>query len=739
MDRIEIGGLKVAQELADFIEKEVLPGTHVDSRGFWQGFENLVNKLAPENRELLEQRDRLQQQIDDWHKAHRGDDYDVADYRAFLEEIGYLVQHAEDFQITTANVDPEIAEIAGPQLVVPVNNARFALNAANARWGSLFDALYGTDVIEDRGETETLVTYNPSRGAHVFEIVNQFLDQTLPLDAGSHANVREYRLIDGLDHHKHVECQMNDGSITSLQNEDAFAGYAYTDDFVSSLLYRNHGLHIEMKFDPSVSECQRHPAGLCDVMLESAVTAIQDLEDSVAAVDAEDKVVAYRHWLGLMKGTLTARFHKGYRTIEREMEEDRHYRNPQGEYFTLPGRSLMLVRNVGHAMMSDAMLDKDGNEVPEGIIDAVITSLIAMHDLIRGPQGNSRTGSIYIVKPKMHGPEEVAFTVKLFGQVENLIGLPYNTLKMGLMDEERRTTLNLKACMAEAKERIIFINTGFLDRTGDEIHTCMEAGAMQRKQDIKNQPWLAAYELNNVSTGLMTGMPGHGQIGKGMWAKPDAMYEMLTDKIDHVLAGANCAWVPSPTAATLHAKHYHIVDVHKQQQLLSHDPTIDIERMLKLPVMQQDELSETEIIREIDNNVQGVLGYIVRWIDKGIGCSKVPDINNVNLMEDRATLRISSQHLANWLHHGICTESQVMASMRRIAEEVDRQNAKDNSYTPMSQDPENNLAFQAARALIFEGREQSNGYTEEILHRYRREAKAQQLMMQQQQPLEVVK
>ena len=736
MDRIDRGGLKVAGVLADFIEREVLPGTHVHRKGFWQGFEALINRLAPVNRALLQKREALQQQIDDWHAEHRGQDFDVDAYRSFLEQIGYLVTEAEDFLITTTKVDPEISQIAGPQLVVPLDNARFALNAANARWGSLFDALYGTDVIEENDDLQRLVTYNPSRGAKVFEFVNNFLDQAIPLDDASHSDVSEYRLIDGLDHHKHVEFVLKDGSCTSLSDEDAFVGYCYADDIVSRLLFRNHGLHIEMKFDPNVSECQRHPAGLCDVILESAVTSIQDLEDSVAAVDAEDKVVAYRNWLGLMKGTLTAKFQKGYRPTERSMSPDRDYRSPEGEFFTLPGRSTMMVRNVGHSMTSDAILDRDGNEVPEGIIDAVITSLIAVHDLKRGPLGNSRTGSVYIVKPKLHGPEEAAFAAKLFGQVEALLGLPYNTLKLGMMDEERRTSINLKACIAELKERIIFINTGFLDRTGDEIHTCMEAGAMQRKEDVKKQRWFDVYEDNNVSAGLMTGMPGHGQIGKGMWPKPDAMFEMLTDKIDHTLAGANCAWVPSPTAATLHAIHYHMVDVHRRQLLLSHNPPADIDKMLSIPTLQQNELSESKILREIDNNVQGILGYIVRWIDQGIGCSKVPDIGNTNLMEDRATLRISSQHLANWLHHGICSESQVMSSLRRLAVTVDNQNAGDSRYCRMSDDLDNNLAYQAALELIFEGRAQLNGYTEPVLHRYRRKAKAAQMALAH-QPLAV--
>lgn len=736
MYRIERGGLQVAGVLADFIEKEVLPGTHVHSKGFWQGFETLINKLAPVNRALLQKREALQQQIDDWHRAHRGQEFDAEAYRSFLEQIGYLVTETEDFLITTTKVDPEISQIAGPQLVVPLDNARFALNAANARWGSLFDALYGTDVIEESHDCQKLVTYNPSRGTKVFEFVNNFLDQAIPLEDASHSNVREYKLIDGLDHHKHVDIVLKDGSCTSFRDEDAFAGYCYADDFVSSLLFRNHGLHIEMKFDPAVTECQRHPAGLCDVMLESAVTSIQDLEDSVAAVDAEDKVVAYRNWLGLMKGTLTAKFQKGYRPVERAMAPDRDYRTPEGEYFTLPGRSTMMVRNVGHSMMSDAILDSDGNEVPEGIIDAVITSLIAVHDMKRGPLGNSRAGSVYIVKPKMHGPEEVAFAAKLFGKVEALLGLPYNTLKLGMMDEERRTSINLKACIAEVKERIIFINTGFLDRTGDEIHTCMEAGAMQRKENMKKQPWFDVYEDNNVSAGLMTGMPGHGQIGKGMWPKPDAMFDMLCDKIDHTLAGANCAWVPSPTAATLHAIHYHMVDVHKRQLLLSHKTPVDIDAMLSIPTLQQGELSEAEILREVDNNVQGILGYIVRWIDKGIGCSKVPNYNNVNLMEDRATLRMSSQHLANWLHHGICSEAQVMSSLRRIAVKVDEQNAGDSGYCRMSDDLDNNLAYQAACELIFEGRAQPNGYTEPVLHEYRRKAKAVQMMLAQ-QPLAV--
>jgi malate synthase len=726
VERVQKGTLQVARVLADFIEQEALPGTDVHVEGFWQGFEKLIDELAPKNKSLLEKRDQLQLLIDNWHLQNKGGQQDLAAYKTFLQEIGYLLPEVEDFQVSTEHVDAEISEIAGPQLVVPINNARYALNAANARWGSLFNALYGTDVIEEQPGYERDVTYNPSRGSKVFEFTNRLLDQAIPLQNASHSDVREYRLVDADQDSKQVECILSNGSRTSLSNAESFVGYQHSEGAVTKLLFRHHGLHLVLRFDPSVSACQRHPAGICDVILESAVTSIQDFEDSVAAVDTEDKIEAYRNWLGLMQGNLTARFNKGYRIVERSMQPDHNYLSPTGESFTLPGRSLMLVRNVGHLMTSDAILTQDGDEVPEGIMDAMITSLIAIHDLKRGTQGNSRSGSIYIVKPKMHGPEEVAFSVELFARVESVLGLPRNTLKIGIMDEERRTSLNLKACIAAAKERIIFINTGFLDRTGDEIHTSMEAGPMQRKEAMKQQTWIKAYEDRNVDIGLLTGLPGHGQIGKGMWPKPDDLFAMLDEKISHPLAGANCAWVPSPTAATLHAIHYHQVDVRKQQQQLAERTTASIDDMLTIPLVDPDSLTEMEILQEIDNNVQGILGYVVRWIDQGVGCSKVPDIHNIGLMEDRATLRISSQHLANWLHHGVCSKEQVMSSLNRMAAKVDNQNSSDTSYHPMSTDLDHNIAFQAACDLIFKGREQPNGYTEPVLHHYRREAKAAQ-------------
>ena len=725
MERVQKGQLQVARVLADFIEQEVLPGTDVHVEGFWQGFEKLINELSPKNRALLEKREQLQELIDYWHRTHADAEHDEQAYKSYLEKIGYLLPEPDDFQVTTSHVDAEIKDIAGPQLVVPVNNARYALNAANARWGSLFNALYGTDVIEETPGLERDITYNPSRGSKVFEFVNRLLDQSIPLINASHSEVRGYHLVDDGFGGKQIECLLANHEITSLKNPERFAGFLLSQGRMSKLLFRHNGLHLELRFDPSVSACQRHPAGLCDVILESAVTAIQDCEDSVAAVDAEDKVNVYRNWLGLMKGSLTARFNKGYRHVERAMQPDREYLSPQGETFTLPGRSLMLVRNVGHLMTNDAILTANQDEIPEGIMDAVITSLIAIHDLKRGEEGNSRTGSIYIVKPKMHGPEEVAFAVELFARVEALLGLPSQTLKIGIMDEERRTSLNLKACIAEARDRIIFINTGFLDRTGDEIHTSMLAGPMQRKEAMKQQAWIKSYENHNVDVGLATGLAGHGQIGKGMWPKPDSMFDMMDEKIRQPLAGANCAWVPSPTAATLHAVHYHQVDVRQQQMELINRQPASIDDMLKIPLL-NDQLSSIDIEHEIDNNVQSILGYVVRWIDQGIGCSKVPDIHNIGLMEDRATLRISSQHLANWIHHGICSKEEVMNSLQRMAVKVDQQNQHDSHYYPMSNDLEHSIAFNTACDLIFDGMAQPSGYTEPLLHQRRKQAKAMQ-------------
>lgn len=713
----KIGSLQVATELYNFINSEVIPGTDVSSDQFWNGFDEIVKDLSPKNKRLLSIREELQQEINEWHQANPK--YSFKEYKTFLTKLNYIEKQTDEFTITTTNVDDELAVQAGPQLVVPVNNGRYAINAANARWGSLYDALYGTDAISDENGADKVGNYNPVRGQKVIAYAKRFLDSAVPLKEQSYSDIKRFSIEQGM-----LKVHFSDNNESVLLNQEQFVGYQGNENNPDAILLKNNDIHLEIQIDPSNPIGKTDPAGIKDVYVESAITTIMDFEDSVAAVDAEDKVLVYRNFLGLIKGDIVASFPKGKKTISRTLNPDREYISPDGKEFSLRGRSLMFARNVGHLMTTNAVLDQSNNEVPEGILDTVITGLIAKHDILKnGKYQNSSKGSIYIVKPKMHGSEEVAFANELFNRTEDLLALKRNTMKIGVMDEERRTTLNLQNCIREVKERVVFINTGFLDRTGDEIHTSMEAGPVIRKNEMKNATWLQSYEKSNVQQGLKTGFSGVGQIGKGMWAMPDLMADMLAQKGSQLQAGANTAWVPSPTAATLHALHYHEANVPNIQSELAKTTSTYQDDILQVPIEDKN-WSKEEIQEELDNNAQGILGYVVRWVEHGVGCSKVPDIRNIELMEDRATLRISSQHMANWLHHGICTEEQVLETMKRMAKVVDEQNASDPDYRAMAANYQDSVAFQAACDLVFKGLEQPSGYTEPILHKRRQEAKA---------------
>ena len=722
-NRVEVGGLRIDEQLYRLVRDEIAPGTGVKADDFWKSLGAIVRDLGPKNRALLAKRDRLQKQIDQWHLARSGQPFNRADYTAFLREIGYLVPEGKKFKITTANVDAEIAAIAGAQLVVPLDNARYALNAANARWGSLYDALYGTNVIPEGEGAEKGEAYNPKRGAKVIAYTEEFLDKVVALKRASYSDVSRF-FLKRSGGKKQLAVMLKDGKTTTLADGRKFLGYRESAGELTEIVLANNGARIEIQFDRNHPVGKAHPAGVKDVVLEAAITTIEDCEDAVAAVDAADKATVYRHWCGLMKGTLETTFEKNGRPLTRRLNPDKVFTTPTGRKLTLPGRSLLLVRNVGMHMYTDAVITQNDEEIPEGFLDAMITALAAIHDLkSKGKYRNSKTRCIYIVKPKQHGPEEVAATVELFARIEDALGLKRKTLKIGIMDEERRTTVNLKECIRVAKDRVVFINTGFLDRTGDEIHTSMELGAMLRKEEIKTQPWIKAYEDWNVDIGLETGFRGKAQIGKGMWTMPEEMREMVKTKLAHPQAGANTAWVPSPTAATLHALHYHTVDIAKRQRELAKRGRANLEHILTPPLLLERKLTSEEIQRELDNNAQGILGYVVRWVDQGIGCSKVPNINDVALMEDRATLRIASQHIANWLKYGIVAKNQVIETFRRMAQVVDRQNRGDPNYRNMVPDYDGSIAFQAALELVLNGRDATNGYTEPVLHSRRREVK----------------